>query len=91
MDANGKIVDLIIEDVCFTDPATGVRHRSNEQFKVWADAGLEDTIKNIPGVTHVFRTLGESEYSVYLDPRYDREVIKESIEAKIKLNKLEKK
>ena len=82
MDANGRKVDVLIEDVFYTDPKTGVEMMF-DYFQVWADAGLKDLIKSVEGVTNVFAPMTETCYSVYCDKRYDREFIKREVEAAI--------
>jgi hypothetical protein len=80
MTTDGKMTDVLIEDSHATDPTTGIKRISGLQ--VWADAGLKETIQDIPGVHSVmdFDTL----YFISLDKRYDHEWMKAEIEAVIK-------
>ena len=50
---------------------------------VWADKGQKDIIIKVEGVTNVFDIGSGFDYSVYIDPRYDREYVKEAIKAAI--------
>lgn len=68
---NGKIIDIIIEDMC-----TG-------HIMVWADAGNKEIIESVPGVTNCFEE--GVRYPVFLDPRYDVKWVKEEIIARIKI------
>lgn len=85
MDKNGKMVDVIIEDITQIDPQTGITYKAKE-FKVWADKNMKQVIADIPGVSDVFCIFSEWEYVVYLDPRYDREFLRAEIEAQIKIH-----
>ena len=80
---NGRKKDVLIEDYMSTDPRTGVEVKSDWQFKVWADAGLKELIQSVEGVVSVFCTLRETEYTVYIDKRYDMEFIKREVESAI--------
>jgi hypothetical protein len=84
MDKNGKMVDVLIEESIGSDPRTGMPIFFG--FSVWADAGMKDIIKNIPGVYIVLEFNGGTHYDVSLDPRYNREFLKAEIEAQIKIN-----
>ena len=78
---NGRLYDVLIEDESYLDEL-GLR-KFLGCFKVWADAGLVKLISSVEGVTNVYQVLGDTEYSVYLDPRYDREYVKQAIKAAI--------
>lgn len=80
---NGRKTDVLIKDVFYTDPKTGVEIMNDRCFTVWADAKLKELIKGVEGVTNVYNTFGDTEYSVYFDARYDREIIKKEVEATI--------
>ena len=45
---------------------------------VWADAIIKKDLKSIPGVTSVYQ-LNETQYDVWVDPRYDVERVKGEI------------
>ena len=68
---NGKSKEVLFEN------------RRGNRITVWADAGCVDNIKGVEGVTDVFTSLGPTEYSVYIDLRYDFEIVKVKIEAAI--------
>jgi hypothetical protein len=80
MTIDGKMTDVLIKDDITIDPTTGIKRISGLQ--VWADAGLKETIQDMPGVHRVidFDTL----YFISLDKRYDHEWMKAEIEAVIK-------
>ncbi len=82
MNENGRKTDVLIEDVFYTDPKTGVEMMF-DYFQVWADAGLTELIKSVEGVTNVYSTITSTCYSVYYDKRYDRDFIKREVEAAI--------
>jgi hypothetical protein len=46
---------------------------------VWADDVNVDIIKTLPGITNVFNTSSETQYDVWVDPRYDVERVKGEI------------
>lgn len=78
---NGKLTDVIIEDEYDTDQRTGVRSLALRLI-VWADPGMEESIKRIEGIHRVFNFPDSpTQYHIYLDPRYDREYLKREIEA----------
>jgi|WetSurSiteA1Bulk_404760.scaffolds.fasta_scaffold01558_12 hypothetical protein len=82
MEKDGRMIDVLVEENIGRDPATGMPKYFG--LIVWADSGMKDVIKNIPGVHYV------SDYStcyhVGLDPRYNKEFLKAEIEAQIKIN-----
>jgi len=80
---DGKLTDVLIDEFSYADN-TGLQKFCN--LTIWADPDMTDVIKNIPGVTNVYTIHGPTEYTVYLDPRYDREYLKCEIEAQIKIN-----
>lgn len=48
---------------------------------VWTDRrDAQKLIENVPGVTNVFNTFGDSEYDIYIDPRYDRKIVIQNIQ-----------
>lgn len=81
---NGKKFDVIVEETYYSDPETGVKTRW-DCFTVWADSGLSALIESVNGVTAVYET-NKSQYSVYVDKRFDREHVKREIEAAILCN-----
>ena len=80
MDKNGKKWDVIVEDVTYRDPSTGVPILGG--FTVWADTGLSKLIKSVPGVRAAYED--DNKYSIFLDKRYDRDVVELNIETAIK-------
>ena len=78
--SNGKKTQILFEDMKNTDPRTGVEAVSQRNFRVWADKGMQEVIAAVEGVKHVF-VYQETEYVVYIDPRYDFEFIKREVEA----------
>jgi len=81
---DGRRTDVLVEDSCYTDPRTGLLVRSRI-FIVWADPGLEEVIKSVPGITNVYNNCSPTEYTVFYDPRYDHEWLRAEIEAVIKI------
>jgi 16S rRNA G966 N2-methylase RsmD len=79
----GKIMEVLIEDNYFIDEKTGVEHIMKRIVNVWANAGMSNVIKEVPGVTNVFNNDCPTLYMVFLDPRYDRDFVKKEIEAVI--------
>ena len=77
---NNRTTDVLVKDSIGINWQTGGEKIFG--FTVWADAGMGDIIRNIPGIHHVsdFDTC----YHVDLDPRYDREWLRSEIEAVIK-------
>ena len=82
MDEHGKRVDVIIEDNYGRDYDTGLRKFVG--LLVWADDGMLDITKAIPGIHAAFADT--TRYMVFLDPRYDKEFIEKEIEAQIKIH-----
>lgn len=80
--SNGKKFDVLTEDINFTNQRTGLEYLADHIF-VHADAGCKDVILSVEGVRDVYNTFGPTQYSVYLDPRYDRDFVKREIEAAI--------
>jgi len=81
---NGRMKDVIVEDVFETDERTGVRSLSTKKVTVWADVGLTEIIKVVEGVVNVYNfDHSKTEYTVYIDPRYSIEFVKAEIEAAI--------
>lgn len=81
---NGRMKDVIVEDVFETDERTGVRSVSANKVTVWADVGLTDVLKGAEGVINVYNfDHSKTEYTVYIDPRYDRNYVKAELEAAI--------
>ena len=60
MDVNGKKHNVVVES----------DSNNTNRVTVWADAGLKETILEVEGVSAV-ATLGKSEYGVYIDKRYN--------------------
>jgi len=83
MDSSGRLTDVLIEDQ-FLHDSTGLRQFFG--LHVWADFGMKEIIKAIPGVATCYSILYGTRYEVQLDPRYDREFLKREIEAAIKIN-----
>ena len=82
MDDKGKSTEVLIEDHFYSDFRTGVEIRARI-LTVWADAGCQNAIKGVAGVTNVYCNLGPTQYEVFLDPRYNFDFIKAEIEAAI--------
>jgi len=82
MKNDGRIVDVIIKDNIGEDLKTGLPIVRG--FIVWADVGMKDVLKLIPGIYYV-SDYGTC-YYIDLDPRYDREFLRAEIEAQIKIN-----
>ena len=80
---NGKRTDVLIEDFNIKDDV-GLKHFA--WFYVWMDKSAVEAVKSIPGIEHVYNTLGDHQYKLYIDPRYDREYIKAEIEAQAKIH-----
>ena len=79
---NGKRTDVLIED-CNIEDNVGLKHFA--WFYVWMDKSAVEAVKSIPGIEAVYNFLG-SKYTVYIDPRYDREYLKAEIEAQAKIH-----
>jgi hypothetical protein len=84
MKKNGRITDVIVSDNYRTDPEVEIEVANEYILTVWADENMSKVIFGVEGVTGVYHPLHSSEYTVYVDPRYDREYIKREIEAVIK-------
>jgi len=82
MDEKGKKFDVLIEDNIVRDHETGMPKFCG--LVVWADSGMKDIIKNIPGIHYVMDCT--TCYYVDLDPRYSKEFLIAEIEAQIKIN-----
>ena len=67
MDTGKKVNVLIEKGIC------------KNMLTVWADEGNKDIIKFLPGITNVFNTSSETQYDVWVDPRYDVERVKGEI------------
>ena len=67
---NGKEFDVLIYD-----NLTG-------GFEVWADDGMKEIIKNVDGVVWVGQD--NTQYTIHLDPRYNKDYLYKEIEAVIK-------
>ncbi len=77
MNKNGRKQDYLIEEQFDVDPRTGVRTPSDWTFKVWADKDMKEVIASVEGVMDV---LGRStEFSVYIDKRYDIKFIQKEV------------
>ena len=48
-------------------------------FEVWADEGSLEIIKSVEGVDSAYSTGGKCNYVVYLDARYSRVLVMESV------------
>lgn len=80
---NGLKRDVLIEITEYEDERTGLKIRSDQTFTVWAKAGLSEKIKSVEGVTNVYTTLCNTQYSVFIDKRYDIDYIIREVEAVI--------
>ena len=80
---NGRKQDVLIEDIFYIDPRTGVEMMSDNQFIVWADEKMLTVIQAVEGVTNVYNQMKKTCFNVYVDKRYDREFVKREIEAAI--------
>ena len=79
---DGKLLDVLVEFHKRRD-STGI-----EEFAyfldIWADPGMEDVIKAVSGVTKTFNHNDEpTEYTAFIDHRYDIEHVAKEIEAAI--------
>ena len=79
---DGKKQDVLIKNLSFEDPKTGLVVTKEHDLTVWADKGMEEIIKSVPGVVFCYG-FHDVQYSVTLDPRYDPEYVKAEIEAAI--------
>lgn len=77
MNANelGKIKKYILQDR--SEPSQEIEE-SIPGLTIWADPGYAQILRATPGVHHVY-VQGETNYYVDLDPRYDREKVKDRI------------
>jgi hypothetical protein len=83
----GKKSEVLIEDCYQIDERTGMKQLTG-YISVWADVELKKVIASIPGVTNVYDITCRTKYDVFLDPRYDREIVKQNIENAILINSL---
>ena len=81
---NGKLTDVLIEDFVCDDPKTGMS-KPISMLTVWADKGMLDVIRSVPGVSGAYGDNSPTLYHVFLDPRYDLAWVKAEIEAQIKI------
>lgn len=81
MNEKGRVKDVIVDFNFYRDD-TGIKSKGHH-LTVWADAGLTDIIKSVEGVTNVYCTLTPTEYSVFLDKRYNIDFVAAEIEAAI--------
>jgi hypothetical protein len=81
MNTNGKLFDVIVEEETYFDEKKQLDTFLN--LKVWADKGMREDLLKIEGITNVYNTMGVTEYTVYIDPSYDKEFLKEEIKAVI--------
>lgn len=75
----GRKKDVIIKQ-CTKDVA-GVELPIENEYRIYADLGLKETIANVEGVLHCFAAI--MPYSVTIDPRYDAVHVLKEIEAAI--------
>ncbi len=80
MNTKGRKVNFLIEDETYTDPKTGIEMKL-DCFTVITDARMNKIIESVEGVRSVFNSLCETDYSVYVDKRYDFEFVKKEVEA----------
>jgi hypothetical protein len=80
--SNGKLVDVLVQRKNYTDEKTSVSIPSHS-LTVWADEGKTEIIKSVEGVTNVYSIITPTEYDVYLDERYDVNLVIKEIEAVI--------
>ena len=81
---NGRRQDILFESIFDEDPRTGIESMNKSRLRVWADAGMKETIRSIEGITNVFNNDSPTNYLVSIDRRYDMEWVKREIEAVIK-------
>ncbi len=79
----GRKKDILFEDYFIEDQRTGVRHKKDDEFVLWADNDLKTTIEGVEGVIKTLQ-LQNNQYYVYIDHRYDMEVVKREVEAAIR-------
>ena len=79
----GRLKDVVIEEHYYPDPLTELPRFGNAT--VYADPGMCEIIQKVKGVVDAFCDSPQDVmYSVFLDPRYDREWVKAEIEAAIR-------
>ena len=78
----GRLTDVMVQDNYYPDPITGLPRLATTT--VYADLGMLETIQKVEGVKCAFNSLHDVEYTVFFDPRYDREWVKAEIEAAIR-------
>lgn len=73
---NGRMVDILV-----------LWRDKGEYFDVWVDGDPRVILENIEGVTNVYQSPIEDvpRWTVYIDPRYDRDYIAKEIEAQLKI------
>jgi hypothetical protein len=78
MKESGRIADVLLKDEWFfpNDPEKMTLSRC---ISVWADPGMKGVIAGVEGVDSCYNNSSETQYHVYLDPRYDRDVVKRNI------------
>lgn len=81
MNEDGKKFEVLVEINEYPD-RTGVMIPGHS-LKVWADANMKSVIESIPGVTNVYNSLTPTEFSVFLDERYDVKFVAAAIEKAI--------
>lgn len=79
---NGKKVDVIIEDILFTDQNTGLTATRSHEFVIWANDGKKQIIEAVEGVSVTVQST-KTMYLIVIDPRYDVEYVKQQIIADI--------
>jgi hypothetical protein len=76
---NGRLMDVLVQNNVGGDDGEKIFG-----FIVYADAGLNEIIENVEGVMKSYSCYKKDiEYIVDIDPRYDREWVKQEIIAKI--------
>lgn len=78
MDKSGRTTNVLIQDDC-PCPNDSDKNTLKYWITVYADAGLAETIASVAGVRSCYNNLNPITYSVYLDPRYDRNTVKSNI------------
>jgi hypothetical protein len=79
---NGRKFDVLIEDQEIYNPDTGEMQKVPDEFICWADAGLNEVIMSVDGVSHV-HSPERGRYFVGVDHRYDIDFVKREVEAAI--------
>lgn len=80
----GKLTDVLIVESTASASMIAVGLAS---ITVYADPNLEDVMLAVEGVSSGYALAKcKGQYEIWLDPRYDREWVKNAIEAAIKLN-----